>query len=56
MSASGRGTGDGRGVAQRDLGRVRLDVHRHVEEDGTGTAGAHRVPGALEDEGQLVDA
>ena len=45
-----------RRVGERHLGRLGLDVHRHVEQDRSGPAGGHRVPGAMEDERQLIDA
>ena len=43
-------------VGERDGRRLGLDVHRHVQQDRSGPAGAHRVPGSVEDERQLVDA
>ena len=45
-----------RRIRQDDLRGLGLDVHRQVQEDGPGPAGQHRVPGPMEDEGQVVDA
>ena len=43
-------------VGEGDLGAVGQDVHRHVEQDRSGPAGDHLVPGPVQDERQLVDA
>ena len=45
-----------RRVGEGDLGAVGQDVHRHVEQDRSGPAGDHLVPGPVQDERQLVDA
>ena len=42
------------GLGNDDLGGLGLDVHRHVQQDRSRAPGGHRVPGAVEDERQLV--
>ena len=43
-------------IRQDDVGRLGLNVHRHVQEDRPGPPGNHLVPRAMHDEWDVVDA